>query len=454
MEARRVFGGAAVVACVWLWASPAWAGVGDSYRRQTLVNDSDSNANDLHIEFTSGVDQAKLRPKAQPPGHDGDGAVDSASGSRLVDWPPPDSFGTVGPGGVAYLDYGYSGHKPVADPDKSYWTYDGNALPGYRMQGISMALRWSDFETATATFRNDLETPQQVQNVQLYKNNDPLLQTIDTYFLPSGPPVGGLPTEFLLAPGEERERPFGPVLRGTYLLGMAESSTAGDPTEDPQPSFLAGPSEPPARLTYDCVTGGLMIDTWGNALNGFIIHSPQGAFTGLAIRPPGFLFESSTPQFLAAQFVDPCAGVPLEGLHHFGEHVADAAMLWDPAEGRWDLDNWRFTYTLDGLPGERGGEIDIISYLPGDVDFDGDVDPWDIQAILAANSYENGFGWGWESGDFDGDTDVDWRDIRMILDHDMYGPGLKDALVSMVPEPATLCLLALGALAAVRRRRG
>ena len=104
-------------------------------------------------------------------------------------------------------------------------------------------------------------------------------------------------------------------------------------------------------------------------------------------------------------------------------------------------------------PGERGGEIDIISFLPGDVDFDGDVDPWDIQAILAANSYENGFGWGWESGDFDGDMDVDWRDIQMILDHDMYGPGLKDALVSMVPEPATLCLLALGALAAVRRRR-
>ena len=453
MRAQGISGVAATVVCVWLSAGAAWAGAGGNYRRQTLVNDGNEPANDLHIEFTSGVGGANLRPKAQPPGHDGGGAVDSGSGGRVVDWPPPDSFGEVPAGGVAYLDYEFSKYNPVADPDNSYWTYDGNALSGYRMQGISMALRWSDYETATATFRNEQDTPQQVQNVQLWTGNDVSHQTIDEYFLPTGVLVGGLPTDFVLAPREERELAFGPVVAGTYLLAMAESRSAADPAEEPEPSYLAAPSEPPARLTVNCLNGSLVLDTWGNALNGFIIHSPEGAFTGLAALPPGFLFETIAPDLIAAQFIDPCVGMPLEGLHNFGEHVADVAVLWDPAAGRWNLDNWEFTYTLDGLEGLRAGAIDVEAFLPGDVDFDGDVDPWDIQQILAANSFENGFGWDWASGDFNGDLLVDWQDIQMILDHGLYGPSVGGALLTMIPEPATSCLLALGLVAVLRRRR-
>ena len=453
MNARQFLSSIGVAACLAASAAMALAGAGDKYRRQTLVNDGDSNANDLHIEFTSGVGEAKLRPKAQPPGHDGDGAIDSESGGRVVDWPPPDSFGVVPSGGVAYLDYGYNGHKPVADPDKSYWTYDGNALPGFRMQGVSMALRWSSYEEATVNFRNDTDVPQQVQNIQLWKNNDVANQTIDQYFLATGDQVLAAPTDLLLRPGEELSIPFGAVLKGTYLLATADSRNADDPDEMPEPTFAAGPSEADAHLMYDVLTGSLVMDTWGNALNGFIISAPSCPFTGLVELPPGFLFTTNRPDMIAAQFIDPAGGATIEGLHDFGMAAVDRAALWDPVEGRWNLDDWSFSYTIDGLPGERVGEIDVTALLPGDTDRDGDVDAWDIQKILAANSYDNGPGFSWEHGDFDGDTLVTWADIDMILDHDQYDAGVEGLLMAMVPEPTALCMLALGAAGAVWRRR-
>lgn len=139
------------------WTVPAPA---DSYLRQTIANNSGQTANDLHLEFTNDINGAKLRPKDQPPGHDGDGTVPGAPDNDQADWAPPDTFGTVAPGGIAYVDYAYSGYKPYVDEDNSYWTQDGNQLPGFVRRGLPMAIRGSRYDEETVTITNDQATPQ------------------------------------------------------------------------------------------------------------------------------------------------------------------------------------------------------------------------------------------------------------------------------------------------------
>jgi hypothetical protein len=91
-------------------------------------------------------------------------------------------------------------------------------------------------------------------------------------------------------------------------------------------------------------------------------------------------------------------------------------------------------------------------HLPGDTDLDGDVDAFDIQLLLAANSYGSGPGWSWEQGDFNRDGHVNWQDIGMIRSHGQYGQGVAAMLLAL-PEPTTACLLALGGLLLLGRKR-
>jgi hypothetical protein len=270
---------------------------------------------------------------------------------------------------------------------------------------------------------------------------------MDTYFLPSGVFVPA-PSNFTLGPGEQMVMLIGPTTSYTYVLVTMESCP-NVPGGMWGLDYLAARSGPPdARLTYNCVTGQLLMDTRANVLNGFIIHSENGDFTGLAQLPLGFLFNTNTPETIASQFE-----AVMTGLYDFGSEAVNRGMLWNAADGRWDIDDWVFTYTVDGVESAFYGDIELTGDLPGDTDHDGDIDAWDIQHILAANSYLHGGGWSWEQGDFNGDRLVNWMDIKMILDHGQYDSGMGPMLMALVPEPATLALMSAGAIALLRRRR-
>ncbi len=91
--------------------------------------------------------------------------------------------------------------------------------------------------------------------------------------------------------------------------------------------------------------------------------------------------------------------------------------------------------------------------LPGDANGNGFVDDVDLAILLGNWEQDPVIISTWTLGNFTeaslGDTDVDDSDLAVLLGN-WTGPPPAGAAV---PEPATLALLALGALAAIRRRR-
>jgi hypothetical protein len=77
-----------------------------------------------------------------------------------------------------------------------------------------------------------------------------------------------------------------------------------------------------------------------------------------------------------------------------------------------------------------------LDRLVGDTKLNRNVDAYDIQHILKANSYKNGSGWSWEHGDVNWDGRVDEADIRMILDHGLYDRGRFPKDTSPGPQAA------------------
>ena len=90
--------------------------------------------------------------------------------------------------------------------------------------------------------------------------------------------------------------------------------------------------------------------------------------------------------------------------------------------------------------------------LTGDLDGDGDVDNADIGLAAGNFTGTSGTGMSYSDGDMDGDGDVDNADIGLVAGA-FTGAMSSGSPSAVVPEPATLSLLALGGLAVLRRRK-
>jgi hypothetical protein len=103
-------------------------------------------------------------------------------------------------------------------------------------------------------------------------------------------------------------------------------------------------------------------------------------------------------------------------------------------------------------------QVDYVRYyrnvLPGDTDYDGDVDLSDLSSL--ASKYNAAGNNDWPQGDFDGDDDVDLSDLSTLAAN--YQGGEAQAFadfqsLASVPEPGVAMTFGILALFALVRRR-
>jgi hypothetical protein len=130
--------------------------------------------------------------------------------------------------------------------------------------------------------------------------------------------------------------------------------------------------------------------------------------------------------------------------------VCDAPAGWD-ASGATLVYSTTVDFTGEGTADKVVYLTGLVSHVttPGDTNDDGVVDAADYIAVKQNLGLTGGASLA--QGNVDGDGDVDWNDLQIVMTN--FGTGTGTAPAATTPEPATLGLLAIGALAVIRRRR-
>lgn len=220
-------------------------------------------------------------------------------------------------------------------------------------------------------------------------------------------------------------------------------------------------------LAGDCThTGGTIVEKGTLTINGTLADATMTIdnVNRNGTASPGIVNGSGTLTFN----IDGAACDLIQVINDATLDITNLGVDFDAfnlSENRYVLVDWEIDTELPGnLIGNAfasavvptGWEIEYdwsnaqIALVPGqigDTNLDGVVDAIDYMVVKRnLGTSQNGQA---ADGDFDKNGVVDWQDLKILLDH--FGEGSPAA--GVIPEPATLCLLAFGATALLRRRR-
>ncbi len=168
----------------------------------------------------------------------------------------------------------------------------------------------------------------------------------------------------------------------------------------------------------------------------------------------GYDGEASPIRWNYSDVATPFDGDDYDGHELTGDGITDLSLKFKTQEVAESLDLhdlrgetipvWITGSLWDGTTFSGDDWLRIL--YPGDANSDHRIDATDLQ-LLARNWKRSGKTW--DGGDFTGDGNIDIHDLSILARN--WAPGTTGG--SLVPEPATLSLLAVGCVALIRRRR-